>query len=206
MGVVFDPQYGPMTIQQVEHLIRPAGRKYDHLVLAGFSFDANVQDHVLKVKHPKSTLHLAHIRPDVNPAMTGLLKQQSKQQLFTVFGQPRTKVTKRTDGEYEVEMRGVDIYNPAKDAIESTGSTKVAAWFVDTDYNGELFSISQAYFPNRDAWEKIAKALKLPDGSERFEALEGTVSKPFPLGIHKRVAVKVIDPRGNEVLRVHEVG
>jgi adenine-specific DNA-methyltransferase len=78
----------------------------------------------------------------------------------------------------------------------------VAAWFVDADYDGRTFCITQAFFPDASAWEKLAKALKAVVDESAFAALSGTVSLPFAAGEHKRVAVKVIDPRGNEVMRV----
>lgn len=79
---------------------------------------------------------------------------------------------------------------------------RVAAWFVDSDYDGRTFCITEAFFPDRSAWEKLAKALKAVVEESAFEALSGTVSLPFAAGGHARVAVKVIDPRGNEVMRL----
>jgi adenine-specific DNA-methyltransferase len=109
---------------------------------------------------------------------------------------------------YTVTMEGVDIYNPVDHVLVPTGAEKVAAWFIDSDYDGWTFCITQAFFPDRSAWEKLSKALNGPGGiidEDRFEALSGTKSLPFPPGKHKSVAVKVIDPRGNEVMRVHEL-
>lgn len=210
VGVVFGPQYGPVTAAMVEEVIKPAGRRYDDLVIAGFSFDGPAQAVIENPSHPKLRLHMAHIRPDVNPAMTGLLKEQPGSQLFTVFGQPRIGVHgpgKRgaPKGEYVVEMEGVDIYDPVTNEIRSTKAEKVAAWFLDSDYDGRTFCITQAFFPDRSAWEKLAKALGGVVDPERFEAFSGTLSLPFPPGAHKRIAVKVIDPRGNEVMATREL-
>src|SRR5262249_1024203 len=146
-------------------------------------------------------------RPDVNPGMNGLLKEQPGSQLFTVFGQPRTRVEGPDGrGEYTVFMEGVDIYDPVNNVIRSTEDSKVAAWFLDGDYDGRCFCITQAFFPDKSAWEKLSKALGGVVDPARFEALSGTVSLPFPIGKHKSVAVKVIDPRGNEVMQVHKLG
>jgi adenine-specific DNA-methyltransferase len=149
---------------------------------------------------------MAHIRPDVNPGMNGLLKEQPGSQLFTVFGQPRTTL-KGPDkqGECTVVMEGVDIYDPVANTIRSTEDQKVAAWFIDGDYDGRCFCITQAFFPDKTAWAKLSNALGGVVDAERFEALSGTVSLPFPAGKHKCVAVKVIDPRGNEVMQVHRL-
>ena len=206
VGVVFGPQYGPVTAKMVEEVIRPAARRYDDLVFAGFSFDGPAQA-AIEERHPRLRIHIAHIRPDVNPGMNGLLREQPGSQLFTVFGRPRTHVEgPDTDGMYRIEMQGVDIYDPVTNGIVDTGASKVAAWFVDSDYDGRTFCITQAFFPDRSAWEKLSRALKGVLDPERFEALSGTVSLPFPAGKHKRAAVKVIDPRGNEVMRVHDLG
>ena len=214
VAVVFGPQYGPVTGPVVVDAVRQAHRRgYDHVVVAGFNFDGAAQVEADNQGNPKVKVHLAHIRPDINPGMDGLLKvipQPGSGQLFTVFGQPRVVVrpSQAEKGMLEVEMQGVDIYNPATDEIVSTGAGKVAAWFLDSDYDGVTFCITQAFFPDRGAWEKLAKALNGKDGpidASRFEAFSGTVSLPFAKGKHGCVAVKVIDPRGNEVMAVEKV-
>jgi adenine-specific DNA-methyltransferase len=208
--VGFGPQYGPVTAKQVEQLIRDASRRgYDDLVVAGFSFDGPAQAVIDESQRKDLRIHMANIRPDVNPGMAGLLKEQPGSQLFTVFGQPRTALSEPDDeGNYTVTMEGVDIYNPVDNSITPTGADKVAAWFIDSDYDGWTFCITQAFFPDRTAWDKLSRALNGPGGvidEERFAALSGTVSLPFPAGKHKTVAVKVIDPRGNEVMKVHKL-
>ena len=205
VAVSFGPQFGPVTAYQVENALHHASRRgCDDLVFAGFSFDGSAQAIIQEDPNPKVRCHLAHIRPDVT--MGDLLKETAGSQLFTVFGSVRPlKVTKTKDGQYTVEMEGVDIYNPVENTIQPTNTDKVAAWFLDGDYDGRTFCITQAFFPDKGAWEKLAKALKGVIDEERFEALSGTVSLPFPVGKHKRCAVKVIDPRGNEVMRVHRL-
>jgi adenine-specific DNA-methyltransferase len=207
VSVVFGPQYGPVTASQVELAIRAASRGgYDDLVLAAFTFDGPAQAIIEDVLHPRVRVHMAHIRPDVNPSMTGLLKEQPGSQLFTVFGQPRTRLEgPDRNGEYVIIMEGVDIYNPIDNTVTPTGAEKVAAWFIDGDYDGRTFCMTQAFFPDRTAWDKLSRALKGIIDPERFAALSGTVSLPFPAGEHKTVAVKVIDPRGNEVMRLHRM-
>jgi adenine-specific DNA-methyltransferase len=219
VGVVFGPQYGPVTAKMIEELIRPAGRRYDHLVIAAFNFTAEAQAILNEdgdSPHPKLKIHYAHIRPDINPGMNGLLKDSptpGSGQLFTVFGQPRVRVDRQKQGdgtmEYTVTMEGVDIYNPVDNSINSTGASKVAAWFLDSDYDGRTFCVTQAFFPDRGAWEKLQKALNGKDGpidAGRFEAFSGTTSLSFPAGKHSCAAIKVIDPRGNEVMSVHRLG
>ena len=207
VAVAFGPQYGPVTAKQVEDLIRTTNRRgYDDLVVAGFSFDGPAQAIIQEAQHPRLCIHIAHIRPDVNPGMAGLLKEQPGSQLFTVFGQPRTTLLgPNNDGEFKVHMQGVDIYDPVTNTIRSTEDQKVAAWFLDSDYDGRTFCMTQAFFPDKSTWEKLSKALGGLIDPDRFEALSGTVSLPFPAGKHRSVAVKVIDPRGNEVMQVHQL-
>jgi adenine-specific DNA-methyltransferase len=97
----------------------------------------------------------------------------------------------------------VDIYDPLTGEVQSTRGDDVAAWFLDTDYDGKTFHICQAFFPGDDkAWEKLERALRAQIDPETFERMRGTVSFPFQPGEHRRIAVKVIDFRGNEVVRV----
>ncbi len=205
VAVVFGPQHGPVTAKQVEECLRAAYRRaYDDLVFAGFSFDGAAQAAIQADANPEVRIHIAHINPDV--AMGDLLKETPSSQLFTVFGLPRTTVDATDSGEYIVKMEGVDIYNPVDNTVSSAGADKVAAWFVDSDYDGRTFCITQAFFPDKKAWDKIARALKGVIDEEHFEKFRGTESFPFPVGEHKQVAIKVIDPRGNEVMRVHALG
>lgn len=217
--VVFGPQYGAMTRAMVDDVLARS-RKADVILFAGFSFDAEAEAEILYRKElfeaeqkarPGSTnvqqVEKVQIRPDANPAMGDLLKTTVHQQLFTVSGTPRTRLEKLPSGELQVSMEGVDIYDPIENVVRSSGADKVAAWFIDGDYDGRTFCVTQAFFPDKSAWEKIAKHLDKSGAvdMERFEAFSGTTSLPFPPGKHKRVAVKVIDPRGNEVMKVHRL-
>ena len=209
VAIAIGPEHGSVPAFQVEETMRLAHRRgYDDLVIAGFSFDAGAQRYIQEHNDDPATklrIHMAQIRPDVT--MGDLLKKtQVSAQIFTVFGQPRTKVEEMSDGEVRVHMQGVDIYDPVKNSIDATNAGKIAAWFLDTDYDGQTFCICQAFFPDKDAWKKIARALKSDVEDGAFEALSRTTSLPFKPGPRKSVAVKVIDPRGNEVMRVHRLG
>jgi adenine-specific DNA-methyltransferase len=204
VAIAFGPQYGPITARQVEDCIHAATR-YRHLVLAGFSFAPEAAAIVAEQSHPKLKIHLANIRPDMNPAMKGLLKETPNSQLFSVFGLPEIDVKQDKEGKWIVTLKGVDIFDPVENTVRSTGASKVAAWFLDSDFDNRCFCTTQAFFPNQDAWGKIAKALGSAGNEEAFEAFKGTESLPFEAGEHKRVAVKVIDPRGNEVMTVRKL-
>lgn len=204
VAIGFGPQYGPVTAVHVEELLR-ASKRHTELVIAGFSFDAAATALVQEYSNPKCRIHQAYIRPDVNPGMDGLLKDTANSQLFTVFGTPEIAIDKNHSGEWEVELKGVDIYDPVANTIRSTGAEKVSAWFLDRDFDGRCFCVTQAFFPDQDAWEKIAKALGSAADADAFEAFKGTRCIPFAAGKHKRIAVKVIDPRGNEVMAVRSL-
>ncbi len=202
--VAFGPQHGPVTVMQVEDCLPIASRLgYDELVFAGFSFDGAAQTIIQNNPNPRVNIHMANINPDVE--MDDLLKNTATSDLFTVFGLPRTTLDQTDNEEYVVTMEGVDVYNPVDNTVSSAGADKVAAWFLDSDYDGRTFCITQAFFPDRKAWDKIARDLKGVIDPESFEIFSGTVSLPFPVGKHKCAAVKVIDPRGNEVMHVHDL-
>ena len=210
VAVSIGPEVGNVAAMQVEDAVRDAHRKgYDDVVFAGFGFDAAAQDAIQNAAHPKLRLHMAQIAPDV--AMGDLLRTQPGSQLFRVFSAPRvTGPTRREDGGYEVEVEGMDVYDPVRGELHPTDRTRIAAWFVDTDYDGRTFCICQAFFPDRKQWDKLARALGARGAVEpaAFDALSGFRSLPFrrppgrPPGETWRVAVKVIDPRGAEGLRV----
>lgn len=210
VAVSVGPEVGNVSAMQVEDVIRDANRKgYDDVVFAGFGFDATAQDAIESGSHPKLRLHMALIRPDV--AMGDLLKTQPGSQLFTVFSAPRVKgPTKQADGEFTVEVEGMDVYDPVSNTLFPTNKERIAAWFLDSDYDERTFCICQAFFPDKGKWSKLAKALGDADviAEDAFEALSGLTSLPFPRpdrlgkGERWRVAVKVIDPRGNEGMRV----
>ncbi|MCU0784452.1 MAG: site-specific DNA-methyltransferase [Verrucomicrobia bacterium] len=210
VAVSVGPEVGNVTAYQVEEAVRAANRRgYDDLVFAGFGFDAAAQAIIEEASHPNLRVHMALIRPDV--AMGDLLKTQPGSQLFTVFSAPRvTKPEKQPDGQFVLEVEGMDVYDPVSNTLFPTDKERIAAWFLDSDYDGRTFCICQAFFPDKSKWDKLAKALGATGAvaEEAFEALSGLRSLPFPKpprlkkGEKWQVAVKVIDPRGNEGLRV----
>lgn len=201
VAVSIGPQHGAVTAWQVENVIRMAYKRgFDDVVFAGFSFTAEAQATIQDDSNPKMRLHQANIRPDVQ--MGDLLKNTGTGQIFTVFGLPKIKLVPLKDEEFEVIMEGVTIYDPIENSIVDLKHDKVAAWFLDVDYDGRTFCVTQAFFPDRGAWKKLEKALKGVIDEDKFEALSGIISLPFPIGEHKKAAVKVIDPRGNEVMKV----
>ena len=210
VAVSIGPEAGNVTAMQVEEVVRHANRAgYDDVVFAGFGFDAAAQDAIQNAAHPRLRLHMALINPDA--AMGDLLKTQPGSQIFTVFSAPRvTGPIHSDDDEYVVEVEGMDVYDPVSNTIHPTDKQRIAAWFLDTDYDERTFCICQAFFPDKSKWSKLARALGgkglVDEGA--FDKLSGLTSLPFPRpprlgkGEPWRIAVKVIDPRGNEGLRV----
>jgi len=206
VAVSFGPQYGPVTAFQVQEAVPTAKMNgYDLLILAGFSFDPEAQALLQRTPVAGIKVEFVNVSPDV--LVEDLLKANRASQIFTAFGQPDVNLEKSRDGTWTVELRGVDIYDPLTGEVHSTRGEDVAAWFLDTDYDGATFHICQAFFPgDADAWEKLQRALKAQIAPEAFERMRGTRSVPFKSGNHKRVAVKVIDFRGNEVMAVRSLG
>jgi adenine-specific DNA-methyltransferase len=202
VAISFGPQHGPVIAHQVQEAIPTAKiNGYQMLIFAGFAFDPEAQALIQKAPVAGLQVHFANVAPDV--LVGDLLKTTRASQIFTVFGQPDVRVKKQKDGTYRVELRGVDIYDPLTGEVHSSRGEDVAAWFLDTDYDGKTFHICQAFFPgDPDAWEKLQRALKAQIDPETFDRMRGTVSFPFKPGEHQRIAVKVIDFRGNEVVRV----
>lgn len=202
VAISFGPQHGPVTAFQVQEAIPTAKMNgYPILIFAGFSFDPEAHALIQKLPVAGLQVHFANVAPDV--LVGDLLKTTRASQIFTVFGQPDVRVEKKEDGLYMVELRGVDIYDPLTGEVHSTRGEDVATWFLDTDYDGMTFHICQAFFPgDPEAWEKLQRALRAQIDPEAFEQMRGTVSFPFKPGEHERLAVKVIDFRGNEVVRL----
>jgi adenine-specific DNA-methyltransferase len=180
---------------------------FDALVLAGFAFEPEAQATIQKNPIPKLRVHLANITPDV--IVGDLLKTTRGSQLFAVFGQPDVRVEKTAEG-FVVKLLGVDIYDPKTGEVHSSSADAVPAWFLDEDYDGYTFRISQAFFPKgetaKNAWDKLEKALHGTLDKVKMEVFRGTESLPFDAGPERRIAVKVIDNRGNEVMVVKSLG
>ncbi|MCJ7816623.1 MAG: site-specific DNA-methyltransferase [Candidatus Aenigmarchaeota archaeon] len=199
IAISFGPPYGPVTIRQVVDAVDDS-LGYKSIIFAGFEIEAEAQN----VKARNKTLIFAKINPDI--LIGSLIKTGNKDQLFSVFGEPDIEINKKND-EYTISINGVDIYNPTTGNVEPGGHDDITAWFIDTDYDQKTsFLICQAFFPiKKDAWEKLERALKgliIPD---KFEKLTGLESLPFKSGDNKKIAIKVIDHRGNEVISVHEL-
>ena len=146
--------------------------------------------------------------------MGDLLKKTGSGNLFLAFGEPEIKIHPVVETQHaaslRVEILGVDVYDPVKSEIRTSGSGNpehdIAAWFIDTNYNGEAFFVTHAYFLGADKpYEKLKKALKADINENLWDELYSTTSRPFPKPKTGKIAVKVINHYGDEVMKVVEI-
>ncbi len=136
-----------------------------------------------------------------------LLKKTGAGNLFMVFGEPDVAIERNDDGQLVVEVRGVDVYDPTTGQVRSSSTDDIACWFVDTSYNQESFFVREAYFTGADdPYKSLKRALRADIDEEAWAALYRTRSRPFPVPATGRIAVKVINHYGDEVMKTYEVG
>jgi len=136
----------------------------------------------------------------------GLLKKTGAGNLFMVFGEPDITVDKQPDGNIKVTINGLDVYDPTTGQIRSNSTDDIACWFIDTNYNEESFFVCHAYFCGSDKpYDNLQRALRAELNEEAWSRLYSTVSYPFPPPATGRIAVKVINHYGDEVLKVYEI-
>ena len=205
VAVCIGPEHGTVGTELVKEAAVEAvkGRGFDLLLVCGFSFDPQVNDEAKN--YGKLTVLPVKMNPDL--AMGDeLLKKTGAGNLFMVFGEPDMELRKLKGGQLEMEIRGLDIYDPTTGEIRSNGIDDIACWFLDTDYNGESFFVRHAYFTGAgDPYDKLRRALKAEISAEAWEGLYRTVSRPFAAPQNKKVAVKVINHYGDEVMKVFEL-
>jgi adenine-specific DNA-methyltransferase len=204
IAVSIGPEHGTVGPYQVKEAAKEAlkGRGFDILVVCGFAFDARVGETAREFG--KLVVMPARMNPDL--AMGDeLLKKTGAGNLFMVFGEPDLTV-KQEDDSVTVELRGVDVYDPTTGEVRSSSTEDVACWFVDTDYNGESFFVRHAYFTGGDEpYDKLRRALRADIDEAAWSTLYSTVSRPFDPPSTGKIAVKVINHYGDEVMHVYEV-
>ena len=209
-AVVFGPEDGAISSDVVFEAAREAYfLKFPHLYFFGFAIQAKARELLEDRAKLRVPCTYVTITPDV--AMSDLLKTSRASEIFSVTGLPDAvlrKISKKNDDGaplYEVELQGLDIFNPATMEQEAIEGQNMPAWMLDTDYDGLCFYATQVFFPKTAAWDDLQKSLKAEFDPSVWAHLAGTVSEPFALGPKQRVAVKVIDERGNELMRVLEL-
>jgi adenine-specific DNA-methyltransferase len=136
-----------------------------------------------------------------------LLKKTGAGNLFMVFGEPDVEIRKqKKNGQIVAEIKGLDVYDPTTGQIRNSSTDDIACWFIDTNYNGESFFVRQAYFTGADEpYEKLQRALRADIDEGAWRSLYSTVSRPFDKPESGKIAIKVINHYGDEVLKVFEI-
>lgn len=210
--ISFGPDYAPLESRQVEMAweeARTLHPKPEILVFAAFQFDPEAAKDIDELTKEKTGMTFLTAQMNADLLTDDLKKKRSSNQSFWLVGRPDVDIQQlksgNDKGKYRAEVRGFDYYNTRTGSIESGGAEKIAMWLLDPDYDGRSLYPRQVFFPMADedeGWAKLARNLKAEIDPELVEAYRGTVSLPFEAGEHKRVAVKVIDDRGIESLKV----
>ena len=204
VAVSIGPEHGTVGPQHVKEAAKEAvqGVGYDLLIVCGFAFDPHVSEEVKR--YGKLTVLPARMNPDllIGSGDEKLLKNTGAGNLFMVFGEPDIDVRQK-NGTLTVEIKGVDVYDPTTGQIRNSSTDDIACWFIDTDYNGESFFVRQAYFTGSDEpYDKLKRALRAEIDEAAWSSLYSTSSRPFPKPASKKIAIKVINHYGDEVLKV----
>jgi adenine-specific DNA-methyltransferase len=211
VAFVFGPENGAVSEKLVYEAAREARAKnYTHLYVIGFAIQPNARELIEKCNSVVN-IPATYVQATADLIMSDLLKNTRSSQVFSVCGMPEAELRQMKANEkdgptkYEVELLGMDVFDPTTLEVSHRKGDDVPAWFLDADYNGLCFHASQAFFPRTGAWENLKKALTGDYEESVWDHLAGTVSAPFELGEHGQVAIKVIDDRGNELLIVKSV-
>ncbi|MBI5249456.1 MAG: site-specific DNA-methyltransferase, partial [Desulfomonile tiedjei] len=204
-AVCIGPEHGTVGPDLIKEAAKEAvqGIGFDLLIVCGFAFDPHVSEEVKR--YGKLIILPTRMNPDLSMG-DELLKKTGSGNLFMVFGEPDLKVDTETDGLLTVELKGLDIYDPTTGEIRASSTDDIACWFIDTNYNGESFFVRHAYFTGADRpYEKLSKALKAEINEDAWDQLYRTKSRPFKRPDTGKIAVKVINHYGDEVLRVYDI-
>jgi len=208
--IVFGPEHAPMEQRQVSLALDEAQSlrpKADMILFAAFQFDPEAAKDIDETKWPGFTLLRVQMNADL--FTDDLKKKRTSNDSFWLLGQPDVRIKKIDKGEhqgqFQVEVRGFDYYDTKTGNVVSGSEKNIAMWMLDPDYDGRSLFPRQVFFPmasETEGWSKLAKNLKAEIDSQLIEAYRGTVSLPFSAGEYKRCAVKIIDDRGIESLRI----
>ena len=205
VAVSIGPEQGTVGPMQVKEAAKEAvqGVGYDLLLVCGFAFDPHVSEEAKR--YGKLTVLAARMNPDL--AMGDeLLKKTGAGNLFMVFGEPDVEIKKQKNGQIVATIKGVDVYDPTTGEIRSSSTDDIACWFIDTNYNGESFFVRHAYFTGADEpYDKLKRALRAEIDEAAWSSLYSTESRPFDKPETGKIAVKVINHYGDEVLKVFSV-
>ena len=213
--VSFGPEHAPLEQRQVQRAWEEAQQlvpKPKLLIFAAFQFDPEAAKDIDEMKPELAGMQFLKVQMNADLLTDDLKKKRASNESFWLIGQPDVLVERIAEGadkgKLRVSVHGFDYYNTKTGGIESGGEDKIAVWLLDTDYDGRSLYPRQVFFPmagENEGWAKLARNLKAEIDEDLIEAYRGTVSLPFEPGEHKRIAVKIVDDRGIESLKVLEV-
>ena len=204
VAVSIGPEHGTVGPEQVKEAAKEAvqGVGFDLLVVCGFAFDPHVSEEAKR--YGKLMVMPTRMNYDLTMG-DDLLKKTGAGNLFMYFGEPDIDVKPQKDGKLVVRIKGLDIYDPTTGQIRSHSTNDIACWFIDTNYNGESFFVRHAYFTGaEEPYDKLKRALRAAIDEAAWSALYSTTSRPFDQPKTGRIAIKVINHYGDEVLKVYD--
>lgn len=202
-GIFIGPEFGTVSRPDLVAAAREAGDAgFDMLITCAFNYDAHSAEFDKLGRVP---VLKARMNPDLH--MGGDLKATGAGNLFVVFGEPDIKIEDADDGMIRVKVFGVDVFKPQTGEVLSEGTDGIALWMLDTDYNEESFFVRHAYFLGaNDPYKALKTTLKAEIDEEAWDSLYSDTSRPFPKPKSGRIAVKVINHLGDEVMKIFAVG
>lgn len=202
-AIFIGPEFGTVTRPDLVEAAREAADAgFDVLIACAFNFEAHTTEF-----NKLGRIPVLKARMNADLHMAGELKNTGKGNLFVVFGEPDIDLLEEPDGRIRVKVNGVDVFHPQTGEIRSDGPDGIACWFIDTDYNEESFFVRHAYFLGAgDPYKALKTTLKAEIDQEAWESLYSDVSRPFNRPKSGRIAVKVINHLGDEVMKVFRVG
>jgi len=201
-AIFIGPEFGTASRADIVEAAREAvDARFDVLICAAFNFEAHASE---MTQLGALRILRAKISPDLH--MAGELKNTGKGNLFIVFGEPDIEIDALAGDELQVRVKGVDVFDPNTGDVRCGDTRSIAAWFIDTDYDQESFFVRHAYFLGaNDPYKALKTALRAEIDEAAWETLYGDISRPFPRPSHGRIAVKVINHFGDEVMKVFRV-
>ncbi|MGG2694745.1 site-specific DNA-methyltransferase [Pseudomonas aeruginosa] len=201
-AIFIGPEFG--TVQRADLVAaarEAADAGFDVLIACAFNFEAHTTEFAKLGKLP-----VLKARMNADLHMAEDLKNTGKGNLFVIFGEPDIDLISQEDGQMRVKVLGVDVFKPQTGEVISDGADGIACWFIDTDYNEESFFVRHAYFLGaNDPYNSLKTTLKAEIDAEAWASLKSDTSRPFPKPKSGRIAVKVINHLGDEVMKVFKV-
>jgi adenine-specific DNA-methyltransferase len=201
-AIFIGPEFGTVSRPDLVAAAREAGdADFDVLVACAFNYDARSSEFDKLGRIP-----VLKARMNADLHMAGDLKNTGKGNLFVIFGEPDIAILDVAEGRIQVKVNGVDVFHPNTGEVRSDGAEGIACWFIDTDYNEESFFVRHAYFLGaNDPYKSLKTTLKAEINGEAWATLHSDTSRPFDKPASGRIAVKVINHLGDEVMKVFRV-